>query len=240
MLWQIEVALKPGQVDPVGQAVKSEAEAIGVAGLDDVQYVRVFVIECELARKDVERIAARLLADPVVDRYAIGEPVLDENRSGLHVVQVVRKPGVMDPVEASTLKGIVDMGLRASAVRTVRKYHLLGRLSEADARRVGEKVLANDIIERIIIGPEKIDIPHGSKTPFEKVVVPLLEADDAEMMRISREGILSLNLAEMKTIQDHYRKLGRNPTDIELETLAQTWSEHCVHKTFRGIINYNG
>jgi len=240
LLWQIEVALKPGQVDPVGQAVKSEAEAIGVAGLDDVQYVRVFVIECELARKDVERIAARLLADPVVDRYAIGEPVLDENRSGLHVVQVVRKPGVMDPVEASTLKGIVDMGLRASAVRTVRKYHLLGRLSEADARRVGEKVLANDIIERIIIGPEKIDIPHGSKTPFEKVVVPLLEADDAEMMRISREGILSLNLAEMKTIQDHYRKLGRNPTDIELETLAQTWSEHCVHKTFRGIINYNG
>ena len=240
MLWQIEVALKPGQVDPVGQAVKSEAEAIGVSGLEDVQYVRVFVIECKLGRNDVDRIAARLLADPVVDRYAIGEPVLDESRPGLRVVQVVRKPGVMDPVEASTLKGIVDMGLRASAVRTVRKYHLVGRLSEADARRVGEKVLANDIIERIILGPEKIDIPHGSKTPFEKVVVPLLEADDAEMSRISREGVLSLNLAEMKTIRDHYRELGRNPTDVELETLAQTWSEHCVHKTFRGIINYNG
>ncbi len=238
MLWQIDVALKPERSDPEGQAVKHEAEGIGVTGIDDVRHVRVFVIEADLERDNIDRIASGLLADPVVDQYAIGGPVLDED--GTQIVQVVRKPGVMDPVEASMRKGIADMGLAVDAVRTARKYYLYGSLSADDAEQVGEKVLANDIIEQIIVGPEKIDIAHGSKAPFEKVIVPLLEADDDEMVRISSEGVLSLNLAEMTEIQTYFRKLGRNPTDIELETLAQTWSEHCVHKTFRGIINYNG
>jgi len=74
---------------------------------------------------------------------------------------------------------------------------------------------------------------------MEKVnVIPILDADDEELMRISREGLLSLNLAEMRTIQNYFLRLGRNPTDVELETIAQTWSEHCVHKTFRGLIEY--
>ena len=68
--------------------------------------------------------------------------------------------------------------------------------------------------------------------------IEILNADDAELMRISREGTLSLNLKEMKTIQTHFDTLGRNPTDIEIETIAQTWSEHCVHKTFKSIILY--
>ncbi len=67
----------------------------------------------------------------------------------------------------------------------------------------------------------------------------LLNADDAELMRISKEGTLSLNLNEMQTIQSHFASLQRNPTDVELETIAQTWSEHCVHKTFKSLILYS-
>ena len=68
--------------------------------------------------------------------------------------------------------------------------------------------------------------------------VEILNADDTELMRISREGTLSLNLNEMHAIQTHFAGLGRNPTDVEIETIAQTWSEHCVHKTFKSIIDY--
>ena len=67
----------------------------------------------------------------------------------------------------------------------------------------------------------------------------ILNADDAELMRISQEGTLSLNLNEMQTIQTHFAALQRNPTDVELETIAQTWSEHCVHKTFKSMILYS-
>jgi len=68
--------------------------------------------------------------------------------------------------------------------------------------------------------------------------IPLRDASDSDLERISREGLLSLNLAEMQTIQTYFRQKDRDPTDVELETLAQTWSEHCVHKTFRGLIEY--
>jgi len=68
--------------------------------------------------------------------------------------------------------------------------------------------------------------------------VELLAASDEDLLRISRAGLLALNLEEMKRIRDHFAGLGRNPTDVEIETLAQTWSEHCKHKVFNGIIEY--
>jgi phosphoribosylformylglycinamidine synthase len=66
----------------------------------------------------------------------------------------------------------------------------------------------------------------------------VLSAGDARLLEISRQGLLSLSLAEMKAIQGYFKKLGCDPTDVELETLAQTWSEHCKHKTFRGVVEY--
>lgn len=68
--------------------------------------------------------------------------------------------------------------------------------------------------------------------------IPIRDVDDAELMRISREGLLSLNHVEMKAIQHYFVQQGREPTDVEIETIAQTWSEHCVHKTFKSRIEY--
>jgi len=64
-----------------------------------------------------------------------------------------------------------------------------------------------------------------------------LNVSDQELEKISRDGIdgngtLGLSLAAMKAIKDYFNKLGRNPYDIELESLAQTWSEHCKHNIF--------
>jgi phosphoribosylformylglycinamidine synthase subunit PurSL len=70
------------------------------------------------------------------------------------------------------------------------------------------------------------------------VTVPIRTRDDAGLVALSKSGQLSLSLAEMRTIQTHFQDLGRDPTDIELETIAQTWSEHCSHKTLKGIIDF--
>src|SRR5207244_12672753 len=75
---------------------------------------------------------------------------------------------------------------------------------------------------------------------FRLITVPLRELGDAELQQVSREGQLALSLAEMRAIQTHFQALGRDPTDIELETLAQTWSEHCSHKTLKGKIDFDG
>ncbi|MBN1383385.1 MAG: phosphoribosylformylglycinamidine synthase subunit PurL [Elusimicrobia bacterium] len=73
---------------------------------------------------------------------------------------------------------------------------------------------------------------------MKTVLVNLLKADNTQLQKISKDCLLSLNLEEMKAIQEYFKSKKRNPTDAELETIAQTWSEHCKHKTLTGIIEY--
>src|SRR5205085_2473853 len=68
--------------------------------------------------------------------------------------------------------------------------------------------------------------------------IHLTSMSDQELLTTSKKGLLALDLDEMRAIQHHYRQQGREPTDVELETLAQTWSEHCSHKTFKATLHY--
>jgi phosphoribosylformylglycinamidine synthase len=125
-------------------------------------------------------------------------------------------------------------------MRTLSKYWL-GRLGDEELNRLSTKILANGAIEQVIVGPLAWDrLEHGAAYRFQLVKVPLRELDDAALQRMSREQQLYLSLAEMRTIQNHFRRLERDPTDAELETIAQTWSEHCSHKTLAGRIRYLG
>ncbi len=72
------------------------------------------------------------------------------------------------------------------------------------------------------------------RTSFDLLEINLLKASDDQLSEASSEMGLALSLQEMKTIQAYFRKNSRNPTDAELQTIAQTWSEHCYHKTFKG------
>ena len=111
-------------------------------------------------------------------------------------------------------------------------------LSNADRDILFRKVLANEAVEQVVEGPLHIDhLTLGSNYTFKLTHVPLQGLDDAGLIKLSKEGQLSLNLAEMKAIQAHFQGLGREPTDAELETLAQTWSEHCSHKTLKGQVD---
>lgn len=86
--------------------------------------------------------------------------------------------------------------------------------------------------------PGMVGVPARGTLPHTASTVPILDKGDEQLLALSRAGLLALNLDEMRTIQQYYREQGREPTDVELETLAQTWSEHCSHKTFKATINY--
>ncbi|MBT4484046.1 MAG: phosphoribosylformylglycinamidine synthase subunit PurL, partial [Candidatus Latescibacteria bacterium] len=98
----------------------------------------------------------------------------------------------------------------------------------------------NKIIQHAALPEEKAFLHVKSVQGVKRIEVKLPGLGNEELETLSRDRFLSLNLEEMRTLQKYYEDLGRNPTDVELETFAQTWSEHCVHKTFRGIIDYNG
>src|SRR5215469_3291319 len=247
MLWEVDIYPAAGQPDLVGRRVAADAADLGLT--DDGQGGRLqvaagygYLIEGNLSEADVKRLAAELLSDRIVERAAVarvGDPALAEPPSGeTHLVHVLPKPGVMDPVAQSAQAAIADLNLRADAVRTFRKYWLAGIVDDKLAT-LCNKLLANDAIEQVVVGPLPLsELAVGSAYQFQLVTVPLRELDEAALERLSREGQLYLSLAEMQTIQGHFRQLERDPTDAELETIAQTWSEHCSHKTLAGRIRY--
>jgi phosphoribosylformylglycinamidine synthase len=78
------------------------------------------------------------------------------------------------------------------------------------------------------------------KTTFPLFEANILKATDQQLLKVSNELGIGLNQQEMKTIQKYFRGKRRNPTDVELQTIGQTWSEHCFHKTFKGKIRIDG
>jgi len=247
MLWEVDIYPAEGQVDLMAREVAAQAADLGLAEGLTVRSARGYLIQGALDRRQVGRIAERLLADRVVERTVVA-PVGDEELSrgcdgGERLVHVLPKPGVMDPVAQSALQAIADLddddlGGRSEAVRTLKKYWI-GGLGDDRLELVCSKVLANDAIEQVIVGPLRFEhLEVGSPYAFKLVTVPIRQMDDAALGRLSLESQLYLSLVEMQTIRAQFESLRRDPTDVELETIAQTWSEHCSHKTLAGRIRY--
>ncbi len=225
--------------DPKGAALVRDAAAIGVK-LASAKSAAVYLVEADLDDASLERVRTKLLADPVTERSLAGASAAGK---GVRVVEVHPLPGVMDPVAQSVEHAIREMtGLAHVRVSTGWRYELHG-CSEDDAKKVATRLIANPVIQRVVYGayaPEKF--PVGASHEHAVRHIPILKLDDAGLLKLSREGHLFLSLDEMKAIQSYYRGLSpaREPTDIELETLAQTWSEHCVHKTLKSNVRYSG
>ena len=227
---RIEIRTREGFPDFLGLAVKEEISLLGIE-VRNVKLYEVYWISGEVDEGELERVFKDYILDPV-------EKEMKAGGFGEEGITVTYHPGVMDPV-ALTLKDLlVECGIRVKDVKTGRKYIIEGELSPGELERIKEKVLMNPTIEREVKGDDVFFIP--SPYTFKLITVPLLNASDEELIRISKEGMLSLSLEEMRKIKEYYKSLGRDPTDIELETIAQTWSEHCYHKTFKSPIEFEG
>ncbi len=242
MLWEVDILPRQGQDDVAAQRLRQQAADFGLGSDWQVATARGYLLEGALDAAQAARLAHELLCDPVVETTVVAP--LDDSRwaqlpPGMStVVHVLPKPGVMDPVAQSALGAIADWGISVEAVRTLRKYWF-GGLTADQLAQLGGKLLANDAIEQLLVGPLRMTrLDAGSDYRLERIVVPLRQASDAQLVEISGRGQLSLTLVEMQTIQRHFQSLDRDPTDAELETIAQTWSEHCSHKTLKGRIRY--
>ncbi len=215
----------------------------GLTDLDNVISTRLFFIEGDLDRAAVERAALELLADPVTEiAEVIGrDDPLPEAPAGRIAVEVHNRPGVMDPVAESTLAELRAEHLRVERVRTARRYVFSGQMTREHVLDVVRRTLANDCVELAVLGTRGLQpAPQPPVYDFRVRHIPLCAMDDAELERLSRDAHLFLSLPELRAVQAHFRTAGREPTDLELETIAQTWSEHCVHKTLRSAVVYRG
>ncbi|MCK4658437.1 MAG: phosphoribosylformylglycinamidine synthase subunit PurS [Phycisphaerae bacterium] len=174
--------------------------------------------------------------------------------TGDGAIEVHYRPGVMDPVALSARRALNERiaalnppkPMHVTAARTARRYTITGARNAEELEQIALGVLANTCIETVCIcGFDRRDrrlttMPEAPVQPFELRTVAIRKLDGPELERLSRKAHLFLSRMEMEVIRDHFRALGREPTDLELDTLAQAWSEHCAHKTLKSAVIYRG
>jgi len=234
---RIEVRTKVGGADARGEAVRRESASIAGCPVPvRVDHAAVYFIEGSLTAAQCAKLADELLADPVTQSATIGSK--EPSSRSVSTVEVHPLPGVADPAADSVQTAIRAMLGVDVRVRTGSRWDMHG-LAEGAAVEIAERLLANPVIHLIHAG-----VVQAGSLPAPRVhgaairEVPLRDLDDAALERLSREAHLFLSIEEMRAIRDHHRKVGREPREIELETIAQTWSEHCVHKTLKATIRY--
>jgi phosphoribosylformylglycinamidine synthase subunit PurSL len=240
---RIEIAVRPDLPDPRGESIASTVRSFLGIDVTRVRTRDVYRIAADLDESEAKRILQEL-ADPVAQVGALGR--LEGDRFD-YSVTVGYKPGVTDPVGKSAKVAVEDtLGKKlpdSAAVYTSTQY-LIDGVDRAGAERIAQGLLGNPVIQSTKIesfaewqaAPPDLSVPRvasHARPPVERVD---LSGDDAELEAISKKRLLALSLGEMRAIRDHFA--GQAPTDVELECLAQTWSEHCKHKIFNASVRY--
>lgn len=266
MLTRIEVGQKQANTDARGRKWAQVLRDDFRHTVQEVQTLSVYTLEMDLSAEEQRRIAAELLADPITETYAINTPVSPWAQGSKPQfdwwVEVGFKPGVTDNVGRSAREGVADLLKRSlgedAQVFASRLFLVKGKLDRDAAELWARKSLANDLIETVtILSAADYEKQGGVKAESRKVdlhhqpevrEIPLPDSDE-DLLRMSDEKVLALSLEEMRAIRAHYAEPSRRaeraakglpgwPTDVELEAIAQTWSEHCKHKIFAADIEY--
>ncbi|MDD3119577.1 MAG: AIR synthase-related protein, partial [Victivallales bacterium] len=256
MDYRIEISPLAKWHDPRGEAITKQAGDFLGLTTGPVRTRDIYTIRAEITAEQVRQIAAEL-ANPVLQTSVVGASIPEGHKFDFMVI-VGYKPGVTDNVGRTAGEAVGDIiGRRLNEGEKVFssvEYMFFDQPDRKVVDRIARKLLANELIEsiQILSGAEvqengiPLHLPVVTATGGGQVRTYDLEVGDAELQEISRKGILALSLAEMKAIQDYFRTAtGREavgltaiPTDVELEVLAQTWSEHCKHKIFDAAIEY--
>jgi phosphoribosylformylglycinamidine synthase len=254
---RIEIGTRPGYTDSRGVSTARKIhEHLGLS-VTAVRTRDLYLVEPGLTDAEAARVAAEF-AGPVVRQGAVGR--LDDGPFDV-VVSVGYKPGVTDPVGKSARVCVEDLLGRSlgegAHVYSGRMFLLTG-CDVATAGKIAKALLANEVIERLTVqsfadwkgSPPDLATPRVAEHAPHAVETIPLDLDEAALARLSKERLLALTLPEMRAIRDFFTReaseprrvalgLGAQPTDVELECLAQTWSEHCKHKIMNAIISYS-
>jgi phosphoribosylformylglycinamidine synthase subunit PurSL len=260
MVNRIEIGFKEGIKDALGEKVRRRIVEHLHLGVKEVKTIDVYTLEGDFTRHDLHRIAEGPLADSVIQRYGINRGLAEDFD---WLIEVGFRPGVTDNV-GKTAREAIELFFEGKktgkvAVYTSRQYVIRGRIKKTDVERIASGLLANGLIERYEIVDRKDWNPRKGMPPYVPRVLgednPVVEeidlnVSDEELLEISSKRVLALTLEEMKALQAYMNRLSIRKarqkvgltgwmTDVELESLAQTWSEHCKHKIFNSLIAYD-
>jgi phosphoribosylformylglycinamidine synthase II len=216
--------------DPRAAAISTAAHQLGIPleSPDDVAVADLIFLEGELDQAAMTRLHG-FLVDPLLQKGSWSDPTTVGT-------EVTYLPGVTDNAAATLLHAADQLGLAVTGAATGRRVEFGDRVDAGHAEQLVERIVANPVIERWTAGCIEPTFHAAGKSTGIAEIVPIAGRDLDELVRIGIVRKLALDPEELQVIQQHFGEIGRDPTDVELETLAQTWSEHCAHKTFRAHI----
>ena len=236
MLWKIRLVPKQGADSPDSLRVARKLAAAGVEAAGII-HQRLFLIEGLISEDEAQRVATRLLADPVLEEAQVFAGT-DPEPEGSRLYSIMRRTGVMDPVEQSLTRALRDCGLDPVAVKSADQYLFANDPSAQDLSRAAP-ALGNIVVDEAHRGPLLMEsLPRGQKYEFKRNEVPVRSFSDENLAAVNKQHRLALNADEMRAVKAYFEAAKREPTDVELQTIAQTWSEHCKHKTLAGHVRY--
>src|SRR3989338_3509654 len=251
------IYISPKGIDTRGKlCIKSFTELGLSEKVGDVHIIESYLVEYKFSSDKFLKVA-QALTNPILEKFSINSipKLLNFN----YIIEIGFKPGVTDNVGHTTEETICDLfhlkNKSDIAVFTSKVFLISGSINLNDAEKIASS-LHNPLIERsYIVSWKDLKKQKGLPSKIPGVVLkkttPVinvsLQVPDEELIKIGKEGImdetgvrrgpLALDLSSMKVIKEYFEKLKRNPTDIEIESLAQTWSEHCKHTIFANPID---
>ena len=259
MLPSVQTLKKSRFRDTVGDKLRHEARRALGFDTGRVRHSRHFSFAYDISEADLRNFATHCIQDHITEDVFVNDfPAPDDFRS---FIAIAKRPGVTDDEAMSSQAALADYfntpaDLRTQYIFTQDIYYIEKALSEAQLQAIA-RLIANPLIHHI-----QVFSRAQARQAFRNLYVPVvrMQADtttrffdlsgtDEDLLVLSRERLLALNLEEMQAIRRYYDNpatravrhemgLPPEPSDCELEILAQTWSEHCKHKEFNAVIEY--
>jgi phosphoribosylformylglycinamidine synthase II len=223
--------------DPRAAAIERSADHLGLSGrrgttITGLRIADIVFIDGELTTEQMHAFHA-VLVDPLLQRGSWDLP-------GGTAIEVSPKPGVTDGIAAAVSHAAERLGLPVVAAASGLRVEFPEPCDPTVADDIVARLVANPIVEHWSEGTIEPHFPDREARAHAANHVDVASLDDEGLDRLNRERSLSLDPEELVVLRDHYAALGRDATDVEVETIAQTWSEHCAHKTFRAVIDVAG
>ncbi len=255
MAHRIEISTKVN--DAKSDMMQKKLSSLGF-NVEKAKIIEVYTVNKDFSDEQLKKIA-EMLSNPVIQEYKIDAPSEFDNAD--FALEIGFLPGVTDNVGTTAKESLEDLLKEKfeedKHVHSSTLMFLKGDLNKNDVENIG-KNLANELIQRIHVKSRDefeedngmgTTVPEVHLSPHPQAEEVNLNISEEELLKLGKEGIpnkdgtrrgpLALDKEYLHTIKDYFEKEGRNPKDIELESIAQTWSEHCKHTIFAAKIDDN-
>ncbi len=222
--------------------------------LKNMKEIAFYKLQSDDLNQDILK---EVFCDEIIQKFHEQDNIDDTAK---YIAEISFKPGVTDNAAYSAKDALKITGIDAK-ISTGHLYYMYGDLNKDEAKLIASDLIANDLIQSIDIFDslefnnlkrfENVKLPEVKLSNDIAVETIDLDISDNDLDKLSKDNCLALTLEEMQYIRDYYKNdididqrkaLNlpiNNPTDVELEVIAQTWSEHCKHKIFNANIDYS-